>query len=139
MMQEAEPLRYTGHLIRRVQQRHAVLWSQHVSTEVSNVQFVALAVLARQPDASQAELGGALDLDRSTITDLTRRLERRGVVERAQHDADRRRYALRLTARGRAELERLRPLVVEMNARLTSMLDDAELASLRSLLQRMVQ
>lgn len=139
MSDDPEPLPYTGHLIRRAQQRHAALWNAHVSTEVSSVQFAALAVLERQPEASQAELGAALDLDRSTIADLVRRLERRGLVERAPHAVDRRRYALRLTAPGRAGLERLRPLVAEANARLTSMLDAEELDSLRALLQRMLR
>lgn len=138
MSDAADPLGYTGHLIRRAQQRHAALWNEVVSIEVSSVQFAALAVLEHAPGSSQAELGAALDLDRSTIADLVRRLERRGAIERRQHEADGRRYALRLTPAGRAELERLRPLVGEANERLTAMLDGDELASLRTLLRRLL-
>jgi DNA-binding MarR family transcriptional regulator len=139
MSEELEPLRYTGHLIRRAQQRHAALWNAHVSTEVSSVQFAALVALERLPGSSQADLGAVLDLDRSTIADLVRRLERRGVIEREQHAVDRRRYALRLTPAGAAEIQRLRPLVAEVNERLTAMLDRGEIAALRALLQRMLR
>jgi DNA-binding MarR family transcriptional regulator len=75
MTDEPEPLRHTGHLIRRAQQRHAALWQEHVSAEVSSVQYAALAVLERMPGASQSELGAELDLDRSTIADIVSRLE----------------------------------------------------------------
>jgi DNA-binding MarR family transcriptional regulator len=131
MTHEPEPLRHTGHLIRRAQQRHAALWQERVSAEVSSVQYAALAVLERMPGASQSELGAELDLDRSTIADLVSRLERRGVI-------DRRRYSLRLTAAGLAEVDRLRPLVSEANATLTEGLSAGELATLRMLLKRIL-
>jgi DNA-binding MarR family transcriptional regulator len=133
-----EPLRHTGHLIRRAQQRHAALWQEQVSAEISSVQYAALAVLERMPGASQSELGAELDLDRSTIADIVSRLERRGVIERSPHESDRRRYSLRLTAAGLAEVERLRPLVSEANAKLTEGLSAGELATLRTLLKRIL-
>jgi DNA-binding MarR family transcriptional regulator len=138
MTHEPEPLRHTGHLIRRAQQRHAALWQERVSAEVSSVQYAALAVLERMPGASQSELGAELDLDRSTIADIVSRLERRGVIERSPHESDRRRYALRLTAAGLAEVDRLRPLVSEANATLTEGLSAGELATLRMLLKRIL-
>jgi DNA-binding MarR family transcriptional regulator len=138
MTHEPEPLRHTGHLIRRAQQRHAALWQERVSAEVSSVQYAALAVLERMPGASQSELGAELDLDRSTIADIVSRLERRGVIERSPHESDRRRYSLRLTAAGLAEVDRLRPLVSEANATLTEGLSAGELATLRMLLKRIL-
>jgi MarR family transcriptional regulator, temperature-dependent positive regulator of motility len=136
---EPEPLRYTGHLIRRAQQRHAALWNALVSAEVSSVQFAALTLLERMPGASQAELGAALDLDRSTIADLVARLERRGAVERTPHASDRRRNAVRLTAAGADELARLRPLARAANDALAAPLDERELAALRALLRRLLE
>jgi DNA-binding MarR family transcriptional regulator len=138
MTDEPEPLRYTGHLIRRAQQRHAALWQQHVSQDVSSVQYAAMAVLARMPGASQSELGDELDLDRSTVADIVSRLERREVIERTPHETDRRRYSLRLTESGLAEIRRLRPRVVNANARLTAALDHEELAALRTSLTRIL-
>ena len=138
MTDEPEPLRYTGHLIRRAQQRHAALWQEQVSGEVSSVQYAVLAVLNRMPGASQSELGAELDLDRSTIADIASRLERRGVIERSPHEIDRRRYSLRLTAVGLSEVDQLRPLVTEANASLTAGLSTEEVATLRTLLQRVL-
>jgi len=137
-MIEQEPLRHTGHLIRRAQQLHAALWQEHVSAQVSSVQYAALAVLERRPGASQSELGAELDLDRSTIADIVTRLERRGVIERTPHETDRRRYALGLTDAGHEELERLRPLVLTANETLTATLDTGEVATLRALLTRLL-
>ena len=139
MTREPEPLRYTGHLIRRAQQRHAALWQEQVSAEVSSVQYAALAVLERLPGASQSELGAELDLDRSTVADIDSRLDRRGVIERLPHDSDRRRYSLTLTKAGLAEVNRLRPLVVQANARLTDALNAGELSTLRTLLERILE
>lgn len=102
------------------------------------MQYAALAVLERMPGASQSELGAALDLDRSTIADIVSRLERRGVIERSSHESDRRRYSLRLTAAGLAEVDQLRPLVAEANAKLTEALSAGELATLRMLLKRIL-
>lgn len=138
MTEDSEPLRYTGHLIRRAQQRHVALWQEKVSAEVSSVQYAALAVLERMPGASQSELGAELDLDRSTIADIVSRLERRGVLERSSHESDRRRYSLHLTESGLAEVRRLRPLVADANERLTAGLSAAELATLRLLLTRIL-
>ena len=139
MTREPEPLRYTGHLIRRAQQRHAALWQEQVSADVSSVQYAALAVLERLPGASQSELGAELDLDRSTVADIVSRLDRRGVIERLPHDSDRRRYSLTLTKAGLAEVNRLRPLVVQANARLTEPLSAGELSTLRTLLERILE
>lgn len=138
MTDESEPLRHTGHLIRRAQQRHAALWQEQVSADVSSVQYAALAVLDRMPGASQSELGDELDLDRSTIADIVSRLERRRLIERSPHESDRRRYSLRLTPAGLAEVDQLRPLVAEANAKLTEGLSAGELATLRKLLKRIL-
>lgn len=138
MTDQPEPLRYTGHLIRRAQQRHVALWNELVSADVSSVQYAALAVLERLPGASQRELGTELDLDRSTIADIVTRLQRRGLIERTAHSSDRRRNALTVTPTGAAELARLRPRVAEANRELTARLDPGELSTLRDLLSRIV-
>lgn len=135
MNAEPEPLRYTGHLLRRAQQLHATLWIRMVSHEVTSVQFAALAVLERRPGISQRDLGGELDLDRSTIADMVTRMARRGVVTREQSASDRRRNTLSLTPEGRAELTQLRPGVQEVEAALTTALSADERATLRSLLR----
>lgn len=128
-------LPHTGSLIRRAQQRHAAEWARLVSNTVTSVQFAALAVLAGSPGSSQRELGDALEVDRSTIADLAARLERHGLVVREQDAADRRRYVLRLSPVGLAELERLRPLADAVEQAMTRSLAAAEVTELRRLLR----
>lgn len=111
MNPEAITQYHTGHLLRRAQQLHLALWNREVSIDVSSVQFAALAVLARRPGISQADLGAELDLDRSTIADLVERMVRNGLVARAQSDEDRRRKVLTLTPEGVSTVRELRPAV----------------------------
>jgi DNA-binding MarR family transcriptional regulator len=136
---DAEPLRHTGHLLRRAQQLHLAVWLRDVSSETTSVQFAALTVLDRCPRASQRELGRVLDLDRSTIADLVARLVRRGWIERERDEDDRRRNALQLTAAGRTELTRLRPRVNAIEPTLTAGLTPTERDELRRLLSRVLE
>lgn len=128
-------LPHTGSLIRRAQQRHAAEWMRLVSAKITSVQFAALAILADTPGASQRELGDALEIDRSTIADLVARLERHGLVTRAQDEADRRRKVLRLTPAGLRELKRLRPRADAVEQAMTEALSKVEVAELRRLLR----
>lgn len=136
---DAEPLRHTGHLLRRAQQLHVAVWLRDVCSETTSVQFAALTVLDQSPGASQRDLGRALDLDRSTIADLVARMVRRGLIERERDDDDRRRNVLQLTAAGRDELVRLRPRVEAIEPILTAGLSPSERDQLRRLLQRALE
>lgn len=133
--EEVAPLRHTGHLIRRAQQVHQAVWTRDVSTEVSSVQYAALAVLDRRPGASQADLGAELSLDRSTIADLVSRMIRNGLIARAQDAADRRRKVLTLTDAGRATYAELVPRVDAIEPIVTGGLSVAERAEFRRLLR----
>ena len=138
MIDAPEPLRYTGHLIRRAEQRHVSAWQSH-SPEATNVQFAALSVIARLPGASQRELGDELDLDRSTIADLVRRLEGNGLITRDGSTVDRRRFELYLTEAGRNELERLRPIALLIEEELFGGMSAEDLATFRRLLKTMLR
>jgi len=136
---DEEPLRYTGHLLRRAQQRHVAIWLRDVSAETTSVQFAVLIVLDQHPRASQRDLGRVLDLDRSTIADLVARMIRRGLIERERDTDDRRRNTLQLTPAGRSELTRLRPRVQAIEPALTGGLTPAERGELRRLLYLMLE
>lgn len=139
MTLDDEPLRHTGHLLRRAQQRHVATWLRDVCSETTSVQFATLAVLDRRAGASQRELGRELDLDRSTIADLVARMVRRGLIERRRALEDRRKNVLQLTPDGHDELARLRPRVVAMDALLTARLSPDERHELRRLLHQMLE
>ncbi|MCL2540987.1 MAG: MarR family transcriptional regulator [Nocardioidaceae bacterium] len=135
---EQEPQRYTGYLIRRAQQLHVATWTRVVSTEISTVQYAALVVLDQRGAMSQRELCDAIDLDRSTIADLVARMERRDLVVRRPDPADGRRKAVELTDQGRAERRRLRPLVEQVEEILTGSLTAPDRDALRCGLRRLL-
>lgn len=125
-----EPQRHVGNLIRRAQQLHLATWARVASAEITSAQYSILAVLARVGEASQRELCDEVDLDRSTIADLVRRMEKAGLIGRQRAAGDARRNVVTLTAHGAAEHERLAPRVVEVQRELTAGLGDAEAAAL---------
>jgi DNA-binding MarR family transcriptional regulator len=125
---------YTGFLIRRAQQVHASLWLREASTEITSVQFGALNLLQLHPGIDQRTLGDYLQLDRSTIADVSRRLQRRGYIERDRDAADRRRNILQLTQLGVAVLTELQPRARRVNQILVGNLTERDRDELHRLL-----
>lgn len=110
---EAEEL--VSYHIRRAQQMHTAAWARHVSPTVSGGQYGILAALVEQDDLSQRELGGLVHLDKSTLGELVRRMERNGVLAITSDQDDRRRRRVTITAAGRALHAELRPKVLALN------------------------
>jgi MarR family transcriptional regulator, lower aerobic nicotinate degradation pathway regulator len=69
--------------------------------------FTVLASLSEQGQASQAELGRRLSIDRSDLHALLAELEGDGLVARVRDERDRRRNVVTLTRAGRSALARL--------------------------------
>ena len=116
----------------------AVLQKWEYLVEEMNSTDALRSVLARLGDASQRELGDALDLDRSTVAGLVARLESRGLVERGRAPADRRRNVVRLSPEGRDTLARHADAAARVDTALTASLSDAERASLQRLLTKVL-
>lgn len=76
--------------------------------EVRPGQFSLLTLIERNPGVSQGALAASHGLDKSTMSPALAELERRGLLTREKTAADRRTYALRLTAEGTALLARVR-------------------------------
>lgn len=125
-----EPQRHVGNLIRRAQQLHLTTWARVASSEITSAQYSVLAVLDRLGEASQRELCDEVDLDRSTIADLVRRMEKADLIARRRAEGDARRNVVTLTEFGAAERARLAPRVLEVQRELTSGLGDDEAAAL---------
>lgn len=138
-LDQRDPYRHTGYLIRRAQQLHVAAWTRHVSSETTSVQYAILAVLNRLGEASQRVLCDEVDLDRSTVADLIKRMERRGLVERRRDPSDARSNIVTLSATGVAEYRRLQPLVELVDEDLASQLSESQLNSLRSTLRAMLR
>lgn len=130
---------HPGHLFRRVQQVHTMLWAAAVSEDVTPPQFAVLNGLADEDGLDQRTLAERIALDRSTAADVIARLVRRGLVERARDSSDGRRNVLRLTDSGRTAHGGLVRRTERMIEILLTPLDGAEREQLLGLLGRVAQ
>jgi DNA-binding MarR family transcriptional regulator len=71
-------------------------------------QFRSLLFLQRSPGAALRQVAQHLGLTPPTVSKMIHGLVARGLVERPDSEADRRRVELRLSARGNALIERVR-------------------------------
>jgi len=94
-----------------------------------------LTVLAENEaqSLSQQDVCNALEVDRSEMVRLIDRLEADGLVERIRSAKDRRRYALKITDAGRAQLEETLRECAEVNAQTFARLTHDELQTLHRL------
>jgi MarR family transcriptional regulator, lower aerobic nicotinate degradation pathway regulator len=70
--------------------------------------YGVLNFLDAHPGASQQELGATMGIDPSSVVAIIDDFERAGVAERRRDPNDRRRYAVHLTRKGKALLNRAR-------------------------------
>lgn len=126
-----------GHLMRRAQQVHTRIWAQEVDPELTSPQFAVLTALANESELDQGTIGELVSLDRSTMADIARRLERRGWLSRLRDPADGRRRLLALTPDGRALLARVTPLVEKMGEDMLGGLSEKERRTLIDILGRL--
>jgi DNA-binding MarR family transcriptional regulator len=73
-------------------------------------QLAVLMTVASDEGASQTKLVDATGIDRSTLADLVRRLQRKGLLQRRRRSDDARAYAVKLTDEGHRVLRAAEPL-----------------------------
>ena len=127
---------HPGHLARRLQQAHSLLWSTMVSEETTSPQFAVLNALEEKPGMDQRTLSEHVHLDRSTIADLVARLAGRELVERVRDPEDGRRNVLKLTEEGRRLHRKLVTRTARMNRVFLAPLDAEEQETLLRLIAR---
>lgn len=89
-----------GYGARRMYQAYLAAWNRHVDPVLTGPQFAVLSAVRAYPESDQSSLAGAAALDTSTMADLCRRLERRGLILRTESPRDARRKLLSLTDEG---------------------------------------
>ncbi len=105
-MQAFEQRRVVGHLIRLCQQRAVDLFTEEVGADGPNPrQFSVLINVFQNPGMSQTALVEASGIDRSTLTEVLKRMIDRGMISKRRAAEDQRTNALFLTDEGRATLE----------------------------------
>ena len=95
-----------------------------------------LRILDAAPAITQQALAGALGSPPSRLVALVDELEAKGLVKRQANETDRRRYALRLTAKGESALHTIGNLVREHQDALLAALSQDERQQLTALLIR---
>jgi DNA-binding MarR family transcriptional regulator len=94
---------------------------------VSGAQLGALFVVVERPGLRQREVADALGYNESAITALTHRMIDADLLERRPDPDDGRVSLVFATAHGNRVVARARPVLAELNARLTGDFCDAEL------------
>ncbi|MHC1559547.1 MarR family winged helix-turn-helix transcriptional regulator [Actinomycetospora sp. C-140] len=89
-----------GYGARRVYQAYLAAWNRHVDSVLTGPQFAVLSAVRAYPDADQTALASAVALDTSTMADVCRRMERRGLIARHEAPHDARAKVLTLTDAG---------------------------------------
>ncbi|MGH6657505.1 MAG: MarR family winged helix-turn-helix transcriptional regulator [Actinocrinis sp.] len=99
-------------------------------------QFGLLRLLARTDGVSQRALGQMLEITANRMVALIDDLERKGLIERRSHPADRRAYAVSLTDTGAAVLDRAFEVAVGIESEVCSRVNDVERTQLLALLSK---
>ena len=89
-------------------------------------QLAVLLAVAGHEGASQTDLVELTGVDRSTLADLVRRLQRKGLLQRRRTKADARTYAVKLTDEGRRMLRAAEPLGKRVDERVLDALPNKQ-------------
>lgn len=93
-----------GYVARRLYQAYLAAWVRMVDASITGPQFAVLVAVDDYPGEDQGSLAHVAALDRSTMADVVRRLEVRGLIARETAENDARRKLLYLTDDGREQL-----------------------------------
>lgn len=126
-----------GFLLAKAYQRACLLFKEEFEGyDLTPQQFGLLGFLWQQDGLTQAELSAKSAIDRTTMGGLIDRLEKEGLVARRTHPDDRRAYRICLTGKGKALEPELTPLAERAQRKLIAKLDQQELDTLKSLLEK---
>ena len=101
-------------------------------------QFGILLLIFKKSSLTQKEIANQTNGDEPATARLMNRLEEKGCIQRVVDKVDKRKRLVSLTPEGEALLNELLPYAQEINANLTSVLDDKERKTLFSLLTKVV-
>ena len=124
--------------IRRAARLVTQLYSHEMGRNVEPAQFSLLSVLDRRPGASQATLGRALGLDKTTLSRNLRLMRKNGWIEPALAE-DHRERGYRLTAAGKKIRAATKPGWTRAQARLRATLKPGEWEAMLKVFSRMAE
>lgn len=102
--------------------------------DVTSEQYFLLYRLFQKDGVAQSQLADSVIGDYPNITRHIDSLEKKGLVERMQDRADRRKYLINLTSKGREHMELAVPIIQEQRAILFGDFDDELVDSFRKMI-----
>jgi len=127
-----------GYALRRVQ---LAIFNSFIrafaAADIRPAQYAVLTVIARNPGLKQSQISAALGIHRTNLVAMLDALEQRGLARREPVPADRRSYALRLTAKGKALMSELDAIQAAEEARVVTALGEGGRDQLFALLSRL--
>lgn len=106
--------------------------------DLTGPQLIILQTIVDSSLMSVTQLSKDVSLSQATVTNITKRLENQGYLERNQNIADKRRINLMVTEKGKSILKRVPPLLQEKFTSNFSKLEDWEQLMIESAFNRVV-
>lgn len=129
-----------GFLIRRLNQIHIALFFECCKDfAITPVQYGLLTTLSEQPNLDQTSLCAEVGVDRTTMADVLRRLEERGLVKREPSATDGRVKIANITAQGRETMKEMYASMREAQVRFLSPLGPREKATFIAMMMKLVE
>ena len=111
------------HLLHRAGQCAGGLFQAEVKVgDLTPRQLAVLITVAGNEGMSQTGLVERTGIDRSTLADIVRRMQRKGLLQRRRTREDARAYAVRLTDEGKKLLKLAEPLAKRVDERILGVL-----------------
>lgn len=129
-----------GVMIRRLHQIYVAIYARQCAAfGTTPVQSSIMQVLLRRPGIDQIALAGEIGVDRTTVSSVLLRLEKRGIVGREVDPDNRRLKRGFLTAQGKAMLLEMQRAIDAAHAELVAPLRPAERRRFLAHLVQLVQ
>ena len=127
------------HLLHRATQAADELYVRNSGVGgITPRQLVVLSAVSNKEDVSQTEIVDATGIDRSTLADMVRRIQKAGLIVRKRAKNDARAYEVRLTPKGRNVLGAAGQVALQSENELASGLKARQRDELSRLLQDLV-
>jgi MarR family transcriptional regulator, temperature-dependent positive regulator of motility len=111
------------HLLHRASQvAESIFAKEAENLKLTPRQYIVLEAIAAHEGTTQTGIVDRTGIDRSTVADMVRRLNRQGLLARKRAKDDARAYSVKLTAQGETTLKKAREAAQRADDRLLSLL-----------------
>lgn len=128
-----------SHLLHRAEQLASDRFQSLVGDSVTLRQYAVLAAIAERPGLSQNDLVRITGIDRSTITEMMRRMQARGWITRATSAADKRMQSVHLAASGSLILAAATPAAKAADAAVLKLLPRTKARTFLNILAKLAK